>query len=128
MNPGVIDMSRKRFVPARLAMHEETPFPDAAAAWFWFMHSQKARWDGARFERGLADAVRPCEPDDIYRCARHLVDRGRIRAAHFKVLLRFGVLDRSPDPHQPDEVLPSRLWEEAVDALTTELRGKGIVE
>ena len=121
-------MPRKRLAPQYLPANPETPFPDAATAWFWFMRCQKARWDGARFERGLAEVSRPCEPDDIYRAVRRLVKAGRLADIHFKVLVRFGVLDRPPDPRQPDEVRPVRFWDEALDALTTVLRRKGIVE
>ncbi len=121
-------MPRKRFIPHRLAVGAETPFADAETAWFWFMHCQKARWDGAEFERGLAEIIRPCEPDDIYRCVRRLVTTGIIGDAHFRVLVRFGALDRPPDPNDPDEAFSCRLWDEALDRLLTILRHEGIVE
>lgn len=121
-------MPRTRFVPRRQPIMPEAPFADAETAWFWFMRCQKARWDGARFERGLAQEVRPCEPDDIYRCARRLVVEGKLQSRHFEVLARFGVLDRPPDSRRPDEVGAHRLWDEALDKLSTVLRRKGIVE
>ena len=121
-------MPKKRFIPYLMPEQPETPFTDAATAWFWFMHCQKARWDGARFERDLGTESRPCEPDDIYRCARRLVATGKITQRHFDVLLRFGVLDRPPDPHLAEEFRAYRFWDEALDRMTTILRAKGIVQ
>jgi len=121
-------MPKKRFVPHQMPASPEKPFTDAAAAWFWFVHCQKARWDGAQFERDMARESRPCEPDDIYRCARRLVTTGKISPRHLDVLLRFGVLDRPPDPQFAEEFRAYRMWDEALDRMTTILRCKGIVQ
>lgn len=121
-------MARQRFAPRTPTECEEVAFVDAEAAWFWFMRCQKARWDGARFESGMALQARPCEPDDIYRAARQLMRERKIGSHHFSVLCRFGVLDRPPDPRCREEAWPCRLWDEALDKLTTVLRHKGIVE
>ena len=91
------------------------------------MRCQKARLDGARFERGLNRDVRPCEPDDIYRVVKALFRSGRIRSVNLGVLHRFGVLDRPPDPRCNEELLAARHWQEALIQLTSILRDKGIV-
>jgi len=121
-------MPKKRFVPHVLPDCPERLFPDAMTAWFWFIRCQKARWDGAQFERDMASEVRPCEPDDIYRCARRLVTTGKMQPHHLEVLLRFGVLDRPPDPNFAAEFRAYRMWDEALDSMTGILRAKGIVE
>lgn len=121
-------MPRKRFVPSRSKILPEAPFANAEAAWFWFMRSQKLRWEGAVINDRTVTEMRPCDPDDIYRAVKELHRSGSIRQAHVQTLHRFGVLDRPPDLRCPEEVLAHRLWDEALDKLTSVLRRKEIVE
>jgi hypothetical protein len=53
---------------------------------------------------------------------------GRLGVRHLAVLGHFGVLGRPPDPRcREEEEEAARLWEQAIDRLTTVLRAKGIV-
>lgn len=78
-------------------MVETIPFVNAEEAWFWFVRSQKARMDGARFKDDEADVARPCEPDDLYRILMSLVRKKTLGRRHMKVLANFGMLERVPD-------------------------------
>lgn len=121
-------MRRKRY--ARPTAHDLAPAPFASAeeAWFWFVRCHRARRDGARFGDSSAAFARPCDPDDVYRAARGLARSGRIDRPHLEVLESYGLMDRPPDPRCREEQTPSRLWDEALDRMTTVLRRKGIVE
>ena len=121
-------MQRKRYVPRTMPCIAGVPFTSAEEAWFWFMRCQRARLDGARFLEGEGLVTRPCEPDDLYRALKSLLRRRLIRGEHVKILTRFGWNDRPPDPRCRDEERPYRLWDEALDRLTTILRKKEIVE
>jgi len=121
-------MPRFRFVPRRSSQTPTAPFADAEQAWFWFIRCQLARDEGVQFEAGLGKMARPCDPDDIYRAAVGLKRQGRIGGRHLRVLATFGLCGRPPDRRCPDEEQPARLWDEALDLLTTVLIAKGIVE
>lgn len=120
-------MPRFRFVPRTPAEAPTAPFVDAEQAWFWYVRCQRARDDGVRFEDRLGAIGRPCDPDDVYRAALDLKRRRRIGARHLRVLATFGLAGRPPDRRCPDEERPARLWDEALDRLTTVLKAKGIV-
>ncbi len=92
------------------------------------MRSQKLRWEGGSIGDKSVNEMRPCDPDDIYRAVKQLFSGGHIHRAHVQVLHRFGVLDRSPDFRCPEEIIAHRLWEEALDKMTSILRKKEIVE
>jgi hypothetical protein len=121
-------MPRKRFVPSRSRVLPEAPFATAEAAWFWFMLTQKLRWEGAELDDRPAGHSRPCEPDDIYRAVKHLAREGDLGRRHLRALHRFGVLDRPPDPRCSDEAMDCRHWDEALERLAALLKEKGIVE
>ncbi len=121
-------MKRRKYAPRSFGCATGVPFESAEEAWFWFVRCQKARWDGARFEEGAAHCIRPCDPDDLYRALKELRRRRLVEVDHIRVLTRFGFAERPPDRRLRDEVLPWRLWTEAIDQLTTVLRRKGIVE
>lgn len=121
-------MPRLRFVPRTSGQAPTAPFTDAEQAWFWFIRCQRARDQGVRFEVRLGAIGRPCDPDDIYRATVGLARRRRIGAEHLRVLGAFGLAGRPPDRRCPDEERPARLWDEALDHLTTVLKTKGIVE
>lgn len=121
-------MPRFRFVPRTSNQAPTAPFVDAEQAWFWFIRCQRARDEGVRFEDARGMMARPCDPDDIYRAAVGLKRQGRIGGGHLRVLATFGLCGRPPDRRYPDEEWPARLWDEALDLLTTVLKAKGIVE
>ncbi len=103
-------------------------FESAEAAWFWFARCQTLRYEGARFDRFANDVERPCDPDDIYRVLMQLRRSGLLGPQHVAVLVRFGAALRPPDPRHTAETHAARLWDEALDRLTTPLRVKGIVK
>ena len=102
------------------------PFASAEEAWFWFVRCQQVRRDGARFCDG-GNVQRPCDPDDIYVAAMALQRRGFLKVSHLTVLGRFGLLGHPPDVRCHDEHNAARLWDEALDRLSTVLRKKGII-
>ena len=114
-------MKRKRYFPRPQPAGAVRPFDTAEGAWFWFMRAHRARRDGQRFEGG-GGMARPCEADDVYLAAVSLVRARVLKALHLRTLLEFGARDRPPD-----EAWPARLWDEALDRMTTVLRRKGIL-
>mgnify|MGYP001302383287 CR=1 FL=1 len=120
-------MRRRKFSHPPRAEHETTAFATAEEAWFWGMQCFAARADGARYRAGLADVARPCEPDDLLASVEALVRGRRLRAAHVRALFGFGRRLAAPDPRRSDEEGAARLWDEALDRLTTAWRRKGIV-
>lgn len=120
-------MSRRRFVPRVSSDAPSIPFMDAEEAWFWYVRSQQARLEGARFDQA-ASVVRPCDPDDLYRAVMGLVRNRRLDNEHIKVLASYGAGLSPPDPRLREQERAHRLWDEALDRLTTVLRRKGIIE
>jgi len=120
-------MRRPKYVPRVFSDIDAEPFIDAEEAWFWFVRCEKARRDGARFREGLARALRPCDPDDIYRALLALYRARRLQRWHINVLNRYGFEERAPDPRCREEEKSARYWAEAIDALTTVLKGKGLI-
>jgi hypothetical protein len=105
----------------------ERPFSHAEEAWFWFVHCQRLRREGAKAGDGARAFARPCDPDDIYRALMRLYARRRVTNAHLRVLAVFGMRGSPPDSRCGEERGAARLWAEAIDRLTTPLREKGIV-
>lgn len=120
-------MRYRKFTSRAVPEYPTAPFENAEEAWFWFVRSQKLRDQGARMGDRSVSMVRPCDPDDLYRAVVMLAKGGRIGAAHIGVLSRFGLEDRPPDPRCREEERAARLWDEALDRLSTVLRKKGIV-
>ncbi len=120
-------MSTRRYVPKPSYEVPTTPFSTSEEAWFWFVRCQRIRRDGARLGESSHGIRRPCEPDDLYRAVMTLVRRNVIDSRHLVVLGSFGLEERPPDARCPAEIRAHRLWDEALDRLTTVLRGKGIV-
>ncbi|MFO1152108.1 MAG: hypothetical protein U1E42_00380 [Rhodospirillales bacterium] len=102
------------------------PFDSAEQAWFWFVRCQVVRRDGARLSPG-GNMHRPCDPDDIYVALMNLQRRAVLRPSHLNILGRFGLEGRPPDPRCREETTAAKLWDEALDRLTTVLRDKGII-
>lgn len=121
-------MRRTRYVPRTVPLRPTAPFASAEEAWFWFARCQRLRREGGRLEADAATVARPCDPDDVCRAALGLRRVGVIRNRHLAVLARFGLGERPPDGRRRDEADAARLWDEALDRMTTVLRAKGIVE
>lgn len=120
-------MQQRKYVWKPLPVYPVTPFNDAEEAWFWYVRCQRLRDAGANWRDRAVTSARPCDPDDLYRAVVSLARNGRIGASHLGVLGRFGIENRPPDPRCPEEEGAARLWDEALDRLTTVLRQKGIV-
>ena len=120
-------MRVKRGAP-RLKCHDRIElFGSAEEAWFWFARCQKLRLLGVAMKDVPLRVGRPCEPDDLYRTAMALKRAGRLQSWHLSVLGEFGMAERPPDPRCDEEERPARHWDEALDAMTTVLKKKGIV-
>lgn len=104
-----------------------SPFASAEEAWFWFIRCQEVRREGVRLESS-GGRTRPCDPDDIYRAVVALARGRTLNSHHLATLAQFGLRNTPPDPRRREEEAAARLWDEALDRLTTVLRRKGIVE
>lgn len=120
-------MSQARYIPKIASTCPTAPFTSAEQAWFWFVRCQQLRREGARFRDSRSGFARPCDPDDIYRVVTRLARHGFLRTQHLSVLARFGEHGRPPDTRCGEEAASARLWDEALDRLTTALAAKGIV-
>lgn len=120
-------MARLRLIPKPLSVKNVIPFKDAAEAWFWYVRAERLRREGARFSDTDSPDTRPCLPDDIYCAVMRLRARQLIGAQHLKVLAEFGWRESPPDSRVCGEEKSVILWDDALDRLTTELKGKGIV-
>lgn len=103
------------------------PFDSAEEAWFWYMQCVALRREGARLKSEHSDVTRPCEPDDLAVCAVKLLHMRRLTRSHVRVLAAYGAAGEPPDIHTPGQNGHARLWDEALDRMTTALRKKGIV-
>jgi hypothetical protein len=120
-------MSHLRYVPKTLSDLPTTAFDSSEEAWFWFIRCQQVRREGAQLSTGCGGFSRPCDPDDVYRAVMSLTRQGLLARAHLAVLGTFGISGRPPDARRADEGQAARLWEEALDRLSTILKAKGIV-
>ncbi len=120
-------MPRKRYVPPTRRHEFTTPFGSAEEAWFWFIRCQRARQDGARFEAGASDIIRPCDPDDLYRAVMGLARKRIIGRDHLLVLEKYGLCERPPDTRVTAERRCCRLWDEALNRLGSVLEEKQII-
>ena len=77
---------------------------------------------GIEICRDARDALR-----QLYLVARHLVRAGVLKVLHLRTLLDFGARDRAPDGRVRAEQAAARLWDEALDRMSTVLRRKGIL-
>lgn len=119
--------SRCRHVPKPLPSRRTAPFDTTENAWFWLHRARLVRAQGARLDADPLAAARPCDPDDIVRVARRLVQSGTLQADHVRVLDRHGRRLTPPDGRLDEEAADARLWQEALDRLAPPLRAKGIV-
>ncbi len=120
-------MKKPKFAHKSQNSDTTEPFDNAEEAWFWAMSCLVAREDGARFVAGLALHERPCSPDDLIVSAERMGAAGRLKPSHLQVLAGYGRRLLAPDCRARTEQRAARLWDEALDLLTTVWRGKGIV-
>lgn len=120
-------MRRGKFAHTPRSERNATAFATAQEAWFWGMQCFAAQAEGARFRADQALLARPCEPNDLLVSVEALARRGRLRAAHIRTLFAFGRRLAPPDPRCREELHAARLWDEALDRLTTPWRQKGIL-
>ena len=120
-------MSKQRYVVKPRPQKHIVPFDSAEEAWFWFMRCTRARVDGARFDESATQQARPCDPDDLYRIAMGLRRRRVLTDAHLRVLADYAWREVPPDPRVREQERAVRLWDEALDRLTTPLIARGIV-
>jgi hypothetical protein len=116
-----------RYVPKSFAEVPAAAFGSAEEAWFWFVRCQQVRREGAQLGDGNAAFARPCDPDDVYCAVISLARQRLLMPSHLRVLGIFGLFGRPPDARRCDEAGAARLWDEALDRLSTVLRGKGIL-
>lgn len=102
------------------------PFTTTEEAWFWFVRTEKSRLNGARNGEEICE-IRPCDPDDIYRCIAKLYADRILLASHLDVLGAYGFLDRVPFPDFENEVVDWVIWTDAMDVIDPFLRERGIV-
>lgn len=120
-------MRRLKYIQRPLSPQQGEPFANAEEAWLWYARCQISRLDGVRFTADAGEVPRPCDPDDIYRAVDGLYRTKVLDRGHIGVLGRFGRRLVPPDPWGGDTPAEAALWDEALDRLTTILRGKGIV-
>lgn len=101
-------------------------FLTAEHAWFWAVRMSRHVWDGGRYLGGDGEG-RPCWPVDVLREASRLLVDQRVTVRHLVVAVRYGVLQRPPDPRVSDEAAERVLWLEFLDRLHTRLTRCGIV-
>lgn len=103
-------------------------FGSAEEVWFWYVRCQKARVDGARFQKSAGETIRPCDPDDVYRVVNGLAKRRALTRGHLAVLNIYGNFERPPDPRCHEEERPFQLWDEALERIEVVLKSKDIVQ
>lgn len=121
-------MKKPKFAHKRQSIAQGEPFSSAEEAWLWAMHCLVAREDGARFVAGLSLTERPCAPDDLIVTAERLGADGRLKPNHLKVLAAYGRRLLAPDGRVRGEEWAARMWDEALDRLSTVWRRKGLVD
>lgn len=104
------------------------PFLSAEEAWFWFVESQEARMDGARFAAGHGLIPRPCEPVDILKVVDQLYRHRRLLRDHLLVLRHYGRRRLPPDERRTKELRAHTLWNQALDRMEEIFLRKGIVK
>ncbi len=120
-------MTRNRFSHRPYLDLPVEPFANSADAWFWSVQCLMARRDGARSVAGMGAEARPCDPEDVVKSVERLYRVGRLTPHHLRVLVDYGARLTEPNRDDRSESRAARLWDEALDLLTTPFRAKGIV-
>lgn len=121
-------MRHRRFSPRETGNSFEVPFESAEEAWFWFIAATLARAAGARPIRDMADPVRPCLPDDIHRIVEQLYRDRLLHRRHLAVLSEYGQQFLPPTDRTQEQLVASRLWDEAMSQIEAVMRGKGLLQ
>ena len=100
-------------------------FDSAEEAWFWYCRCEQIGCP--RPYNSNKTITRPCETSDIFIALKNLLRKGTLRAAHIKVLTKYGYSQVPPHPHFGDGIKICSLWKEALDFLGLSLKEKGIV-
>ena len=119
-------MTRSRFSRKPYEDLPARPFDTVEDAWLWSMQCLVAREDGARSVAGAGEA-RPCDPEDVVKSVERLHRIGRLTRHHLQVLVDYGRQASIPPRDDRAASRAARLWDEAIDLLTTPFRDKGIV-
>lgn len=90
------------------------PFRSTPAAWFWCMRNLNGPRDGIK-------AI--CDPEDIVRVIDRLYQQRRLNFSHVRIMRKYGEAQMVPAQGGGDALL----WREAMLALDTPLRARGIV-
>ena len=104
---------------------ETTPFDSAEEAWFWCCLCEQL--DRGRRHGPNSSIIRPCETSDIIIAVKRLVQDGKLKPCHVKILSKYGMSQVPPHPHFGDSLKICELWKEALDFLGTLLKKKGII-
>lgn len=120
-------MARNRYTRRPYTDLPSQPFACTEDAWFWSVQCLMAREEGARSVAGEGAEARPCDPEDIVKSVERLHRIGRLTRRHLDVLVDYGIRLTQPRPDARGESLAARLWDEAIDMLTTPFKQKGIV-
>lgn len=118
---------KNRYTPKNQPDTAAMPFDNMEEAWFWFIHAQEARNDGAQCRSGLGLAARPCEPADILQCLDRLYRNRRLSMDHLLVLRHYGKRQMRPEAARAREARAAALWQEALERIEPVLVRKGIV-
>jgi hypothetical protein len=119
--------NKDKYTPKPTPEIDTTPFDSAEEAWFWFIETQKAKEDGARFLAGMGLYRRPCEPVYILKILDRLHRNRCLKMDHFLVLRHYGRRQLRPDHRRVKEVRAYYLWNEAMKNLEPPMISKGIV-
>lgn len=110
----------------RPLLSEAQPFRSAEAAWLWTMECIVARRGGSGEAFGIG-ANRPCEPDDVVKALDRLYRQRRLGLHHARIMRIWGEKGRAPLAYLTTEKADARIWSEAMRAMDTPLRARGIV-
>ena len=93
-------------------------FNSAEELWFWFIHANEAKNDGAKCRQGISEKPRPCEPQDIMHILNRVHRNRQLIMDHFRILSHYGNRGYAPDGRRPQESKAHTLWREAFAVLT----------
>ena len=104
---------------------QTTPFESSEAAWFWYCLCEQLGFERAR--GGTSKTARPCESSDIIIAVKQLIQKGILKPTHVCVMKHYGQEQAPPHINFGATKRICRLWSEAMSALDSLLRRKGIV-
>lgn len=102
-------------------------FHSAEELWFWFIHANEARQEGALCRQGISEKPRPCEPNDIMQILNRVHRNRQLMIDHFRILSHYGNRGYAPDGRRPRESKAHTLWREAFRVLGPIFENKGFM-